>query len=57
MRFLRARGSAEIEKVVSGSARQAFWLGNRKTGSQVVGEDRSRFPGRGTVGEVRRGGR
>ena len=26
-------------------------------GSQVVAEDRSRVPGRGTVGEVRRGGR
>ena len=26
-------------------------------GSQVSGENRSRFPGRGTVGEVRRGGR
>ena len=29
----------------------------QKVRSQVIGEDRSRFPGRGTVGEVRRGGR
>ena len=26
-------------------------------GSQVIGKDRSRFPRRGTVGEVKRGGR
>ena len=54
MRLLRARGSVELGKVASVSGTQSFWLGNRKVGSQVVGEDRSRFPGRGTVGEVRR---
>ena len=45
------RGSAELGKVVSGSATQG------KVGSQVVGKDRIRLFGRGTVGEVRRGGR
>ena len=34
-----------------------LWLEDRKVGSQVIGEDRSRLSGRGTVGEVRRGGR
>ena len=54
MRFLRARGSAELGKVASGSATQGLWLRNGKVGSQVSGVDRSRFLGRGTVGEVRR---
>ena len=57
VRLLRARGSAELAKVASGSATQGLWLGGRKMRSQVIGEDRSRFPGSGTVGEVRRGGR
>ena len=52
-RLLWALGSAELEKVASGSARQGLWLRDRK----VIGKERSRFPGRGTVGEVRRGGR
>ena len=55
VRLLRARGSAELRKVASGSATQSLWLRKRKVGSQVIGIDRSRFPGRGTVGEVRRG--
>ena len=57
MRLLRARGSAELRKVVSCSARQGLWLRNGKVGSQVRGIDRSRFPRRRTVRKVRRGGR
>ena len=57
MRLFRERGSSEHGKVVSVSATQGLWLGNRKVGSQVIGKDRSRLPGIGTVGEVRRGGR
>ena len=57
MKLLRACGFAELEKVAFISATQGLWLRNRKLGSQAVGEDRSRFPGRGTVEEVRRGGR
>ena len=57
MRLLRARGSAELGKVASGSATQGLWLGNRKVGSQIVGENRSRLTGRGSVGEVSGGGR
>ena len=36
---------------------QNLWLENGKVGSQVVGEDGSRLPERGAVGEGRRGGR
>ena len=57
MRLLRARGSAELRKVASGSATQSLWLRNGKVRSQVSGIDRSRFPGRETFGEARRGGR
>ena len=57
MRLLRARGSAELSEVASGSATQSLWLGDRKVGSQVIAEDQNRFPGRETVGEVTRGGR
>ena len=49
MRLLRARGLADLGKVASGSVTQCFWLGNRKVGSQEVGNNRSRLPGRGTV--------
>ena len=56
MRPLWARGSAELRKVASASATQGLWLRDRKVGFQVSGDDRSRFPGRGTVGAVRRGG-
>ena len=56
MRLLRARGSAKRGNVASGFTTQGLCLGDRKVGSQVVGKDRSRLPGRGTVGEVRRGG-
>ena len=52
----RACDSAELREVASGSAAQDLWLRNGKVGSQVSGIDRSRFPGRTTVGEVRRGG-
>ena len=31
-----------------------LWLEDRKVGSQVIGENRNRFPGKGTVGKVRR---
>ena len=57
MRPLRERSSAELGKVASGSATQGLWLGDRKVGSQVIGEDRSRLFVRGTVGEIRRGAR
>ena len=55
-RLLRARGSAELGEIASSSATQSLWLRNGKVRSQVSGIDRSRFPGRKTVGEVRRGG-
>ena len=45
----------ELGQVVSGSAAQGFWLGDRKVGFQVVGEDRNRLTKKGTVGEFRRG--
>ena len=45
----------ELGKVAPGSAAQSLWLGDRKVGSQVIGEDR--IPGKETVGKVRRGGR
>ena len=57
VRLLRANGLAELREVASGSATQSLWLRNGKVRSQVSGIDRSRFPGRRTVGEIRRGGR
>ena len=57
LRLHRARGLVRLREVASGSATQGLWMRNRKVGSQVSGIDRSRFPGRRTVGEVRRGGR
>ena len=57
VRLLRARGSAELSEVASGSAAQNLWLRNGKVRSQVSGIDRSQFPGKRTVWEVRRGGR
>ena len=56
MRFLGARASALLRKVAAGSTTQGLWLRNRKVGSQLSGEDRSRFPGRRIVREIRRGG-
>ena len=56
-KLLRARGSAELDKEASGSAKQGLWLGNRKVRSRVVGKDRSPLSGRGTVRKVRRRGR
>ena len=41
VRLLWAHGSAELGKVASGSAMQNLWLGDRKVGSQVIGEDQS----------------
>ena len=57
VRLLRARGTAELREVASGSATQGLWLKKKKVGSQVSGVEQNRFPGRRTVGEVRRGGR
>ena len=57
VRLHRARSSAELREVTSGSALQGLWLRNGKVESQVSGIDQSRLPGRRTVGEVRRGGR
>ena len=57
MRLHRARGSAELSEIASGSATQGLWLRNGKVRPQVSGISRSRFSGRRTVGEVRREGR
>ena len=57
VRLHRARDSAELREVASGAATQGLWLRNGKVGSHVSGIDRSRFPGRRTVGKVRRGRR
>ena len=57
VRLHRARGLAELREVASGSAAQSLSLRNGKVGSQVSGIDRSRFPGRRTVGKDRRGRR
>ena len=35
-----------LGKKASGSATQGLWREDRKVGSQVIGEDRSRLPGR-----------
>ena len=56
VRLLRTRGSVELRKVASGSAAQGLWLRNGKVGFQVSAIDRSRFPRRRTVREIRRGG-
>ena len=52
MRLLRARRSAELGKVASGSATQGLRLRDRKVGSQVIGVDRSRVPGRKQLGKL-----
>ena len=52
MRLFGALGSAELREVASGSATQGLRLRDGKVRSQVSGIDRSRFPGRRTVGEV-----
>ena len=57
VRLHRARGSAEHREVASGSATQSLWLRNGKVRTQVSSINRSRFPERRTVGEVRRRGR
>ena len=36
---------------------EGLWLGDRKVGSQVVGENRSRLPGRRSFSEIKREGR
>ena len=41
----------------AGQKQKELWLRNRKVRSQVSGIERSQFPGRRTVGEVRRGRR
>ena len=46
VRLFRARGTAELKEVASGSATQGLWRRNGKVRSQVSGVDRSRFPGR-----------
>ena len=53
MSQLRACSLAELGEVASGSATQGLWLGDRKVGSQVSGEDRGQLPGRRRVEEVR----
>ena len=39
----------ELTKIACGFAMQGHWLGNRKVGSQVKIDDRSRLPARGIV--------
>ena len=55
--LLRARCSAELGKVASGSVTQDIWLADRKVRSREIGEDRSRLPRKGTAGEARREGK
>ena len=52
MRILQARGTAELREVASGFARHSLWLRNGKVRPQVGSIDRSRFPGRRTVGKL-----
>ena len=52
-----ADGFAGLGQITSASAMQGLWLGVRKVGSQVLGKDLSRVPGRGTVGKARGGRR
>ena len=52
VRLHRARGSAELSEVAFGCTMQGLWLRNGKVRSQVSGVDRSRFPGRRTVGKL-----
>ena len=57
VRLLRARSSAKLREVTSGSATQGLWLRNRKMGSQISTRDQSGLPGKRTVREIRRGGK
>ena len=52
VRLHKARGSAELREVASGSATQGLWPRNRKVGPQVSSIDRSQFRGRRTVMEI-----
>ena len=54
VRLLRARGSAKLRNVASGSATQGLWLRNGKVESQVSGIDQSRLPGRRTPRVIRK---
>ena len=46
MRLFRAHASEELGKITSGSAMQGLWLGDRKVGFQVIGDNRSRSLGK-----------
>ena len=52
MKLHRARSSAELSEVASGSAAQGLWLRNGKVRPQVSGIDRSRFPGEEQLGKL-----
>ena len=52
VRLHRARGTAELREVASGSATQGIWLRNGKVRSQVSGIDRSRFSGEEQLGKL-----
>ena len=52
MRLYRARGSAELSEVASGSAAQGLWLRDGKVRSQVSGINRSRFLGEEQLGKL-----
>ena len=43
MKLHRARGTAELREVASGSTTHGLWLRNRKVRSQISGIDRSQF--------------
>ena len=52
MRLLRARGSAELRKVASGSAMQGLWLRYRKVGSQVIGKTKASYLEEAQLGKL-----
>ena len=57
VRLHTAHGSAKFKEGASDFATQSLWLRKGKVGSQVSGKDRSQFPGRRTIREIRGGGR
>ena len=52
VRLHRARGSAELSEVASGSATQSLWLRSGKLRSQVSSLDRSRSLGEEQLGKL-----
>ena len=52
VRLHRARGSAELSEVASGSATQGAWLRNGKVGSQVSGKTEADSLGEEQLGKL-----